>query len=240
MGTSTSYTAPTSGRWSWAKRIAGQFSAQGGVGGSITLNALASAYLGALGGASNAAQTALAGQSAARSLGAFLAGVNGQGLTPTLEGFGLTNLVGQDTNAVLMGLVDYLAGANNTIEEAIARTAMEEVLFNEFEQAQTYDEFDALLTRSLDRAAMLQIFSKFLAEYIYQRMVGELGARIESGAINPAVAHKIEQDLRAFIFERVKLEQAHNDLLTIDWHGPAGQNLVNQLFKESYEQLETE
>lgn len=240
MGTSTSYTAPTSGKWSWAKRIAGQFSAQGGSGGPITTNQVANTYVSALGGASTAASSSISGQATARGFGGFLSGVAAQGLSSTLASIGLSNLIGQNTNAVLLGLVNYLAGANNTLEEAIARTAMDEVLFREFGSTQTFEELEDLFSKSVNQQEFSRIFGEFIAEYIYQRMVSELGAKIESGAVNPASAHRIEEDLKTFIFERVALANAQQNFQDVDWSGTMGKEIVNHIFNLAYEQLEME
>ena len=91
MGTSSSYTAPTSGGWPAAKGAATRFARQGGTGaGPIEPRQVTRNYVRALGGAAAAAAAAIAGQAAAAQLGRFLSSVSNNGLAPTLQSEGLS------------------------------------------------------------------------------------------------------------------------------------------------------
>jgi len=239
MGTSSSYTAPTSGGWPAAKGTATRFARQGGTdGGPIEPRQVTGSYVRALGGAAAAAASALAGQAAAARLGQFLSSVAYNGLTQTLQSEELSVLSGSDTTDVLMGLVDRLAGPNRTLEESTARAAMVVVLERAFGQAETLEDFDALCTRSLDAAGVLQLFEQFLIEYVYQRMVQEMGERLLNGARTSADLRRVEEDLHEFIVADVALGFTGIDPLMLDWEEREAHELIEQLLVDAYSQLE--
>ncbi len=228
MGTSSSYNAPTSGGWPNAKRTATRFAKQGGTG-NVTPGRVVSAYLTALGGSAAAARRAAAGRAAAQRLGGFLATVADQGLNTALEQIGLADLVGRDTTEVLEALVDRLAGPGSTLEEADARAAMLRVLQEELEDPAALD--------GLDQDGVGRIVESFLVEYIYERMLQEIGDRLENGAMTADDAKKAEDDIRVFVVATVQLEMARQEPLTV-WDGPEGQRLVDRLMQDAYAQLE--
>lgn len=239
MGTSSSYTAPTSGGWPAAKGAATRFARQGGTGaGPIEPRQVTRNYVQALGGAAAAAAGAIAGQAAAAQLGRFLSSVSNNGLALTLQREGLSFLSGSDTTDILMGLVDRLAGAGRTLEEATARAAMVAVLEEAFGQAETAEDFDALCTQSLDSVGVLQLLEQFLVEYVYQRMIQDIGDRLLNGALTSADLRRVEQDLYEFIVADVALEFAGTDPLTLDWDGREARQLIEQLLADAYGQLE--
>jgi hypothetical protein len=239
MGTSSSYAAPTSGGWPAAKGMATRFARQGGTdGGTIGPRLVTGSYVRARGGAAAAAAAAIAGRAAANQLGHFLSTAAGSGLDTALGQEGLAALSGGDTTAVLAGLVDRLAGPGRTLEEAAARAAMITVFDGEFGKAETFADLDALFTQALDSAGVRRILERFLVEYIYQRMVQEIGERLANGAITSTSLRRVELDLHAFITADVKLEFARADLLVLNWDGPEAQLLIEQLLRDAYGQLE--
>lgn len=240
MGTSSSYTAPTSGNWPKAKGAVTRFSQQGGTGGGPTTPAqVVAAYVAAHGGAANASTSAIAGRTAAQRLGSFF-GAAATDLRSALEKAGLTDLVGRDAAEVLAALVDQLASANSTLDESASHAAMAAVLDEQFAAADTFADLEALCSERLDMPGVLSLLEQFLVEYVYWRMAAEIGERIQKGAVTIADACKVERDLRAFIAEEVKFELALTDQATVDLNGPAGEALVARLFSEAYGQLEGE
>jgi hypothetical protein len=240
MGTSSSYSAPTSGGWPTAKGVATRFARQGGLSpgpSSVQPQQVTGAYVAAHGGATSAAATAAFGQSAAQALGGFYSGVASGGLAAGLQQIGLGGLVGSDAMSLLSSLVDRLAGPGRTLDEADARTAMLAVLQREFGDAETFSDLEALYANGLDSDAVMGITEQFIVEYIYARMVQELGKQLQDGALTTADACRVERDLQAFIAATVKLEMARTDALTLDWNGPAGRQFVAGLLEAAYGQL---
>jgi ABC-type antimicrobial peptide transport system permease subunit len=220
-----------------AKARVTRFAKQGGTGGGpVETRSVVASYVAAHGGAASATGGAIMGRAAARRLGGFLAAVAERGLTSALEEQGLTQLVGRDSADVLSGLVDQLAGPGRTLEEAAARAAMIAVLAEEFDEA-AFDDIDAAMRR-LDEAATKRILGAFLIEYIYRRMVEEIGDRIQNGALDAAAASRVERDLHDFLCAAVELDLSSVDPLRVDWQGGQGQTLIDSLMEDAYGQLD--
>lgn len=228
MGTSGPYSAPTTGGWPAAKGSATRFARQGGTG-NVTPGHVVSAYLGALGGASAAARRAEAGRATAQRLGEFLGAVADRGLNAALEQIGLADLVGRDATEVLEALVHRLASPGGMLEEADARAALLRVLQEELERPAAFD--------GLDQEGVGRIVEGFLVEYIFERMLQEIGDRLENGAMTAEDAVKAEHDIRVYVVATVQLELAREAPLTV-WDGPGGQELVDRLMEDAYGQLE--
>ena len=152
-----------------------------------------------------------------------------QGLDAALEQIGLADLVGRDTTEVLEALVDRLAGPGGTLEEADARAAILRVLQEELE--------DPAALEGLDQDGVGRIVEGFLVEYIYERMLQEIGDRLENGAMTAEDAKTAENDIRVYVVASVQLEMARQEPLTV-WDGPEGQRLVDRLMEDAYAQLE--
>src|SRR5687768_7606747 len=198
MGTSSSYTAPTSEGWPTAKGATTRFARQGGTGkGSMSPSRVLGAYVSALGGPKAAANRAVAGQAAARRLGGFLVGIADRGVPQTLAELGLDRLIGLDSADVLSGIVDILVGPGSSLEEAAARAAMITVLAEVIGDGDfsTVEAFGS----GLDAVRITALLGKFLTEYVYRRMIEELGDRIHNGALTAEDAQRVEYDLHAFI-----------------------------------------
>jgi hypothetical protein len=228
MGTSGSYSAPTTGGWPAAKKTATRFAKQGDAG-SITPGQVVGAYLTALGGAAAAARRAAASRAAAQRLGGFLGTVADQGLDVALEQVGLADLVGRDATEVLEALVDRLASPGGTLEEADARAAMMGALEEVLEQPNAFD--------GLDQEGVGRTVEGFIVECIYERMLQEIGDRLENGAMTAEDAKKAEDDIRVYVVATVQLELAREESLIV-WDGPEGEALVNRLMEDAYGQLE--
>lgn len=240
MGTSSSYTAPTSGGWPAAKRAATRFARLGGAAGGGSPRSVIAPYVRALGGAATAAAASAAGRSAAQRLGAFLAATAGGGLGPALAGAGvlgvpagartLADLAGRDPAEVLAALADTLADSGDTLEGAAARGAVLAVL------EQFLADGGAGLA-ALDADGVAGALRLFLVEYVYQRMLEQIGAQLQNGALTGSDARQLELDIRAFIEAVVNLELGDTDPLALDWTGAEGEAVVGRLLEATYGQL---
>ena len=119
-----------------------------------------------LGGAGAASGSARAGRSGMQRLGGLLAGIGAAGLAPTLEAFGLTDLVGRDRFDVLDALVTLLAGDGDDLDSQAARDAACDVLDEVFADADTWQELAAATVTREDMQTLLEVF---LACYVYNR-----------------------------------------------------------------------
>ncbi|MBF6612276.1 MAG: hypothetical protein IVW55_04030 [Chloroflexi bacterium] len=203
----------------------------------MTPDRVCDAYVRAQGGASGAAQQAVAGRAAAGGLGRFLSGYAGGGLAGALEEAGLGHLIGQDRNAVILGLADALVGANRTLEESAARDALLEVLQDELGEEALLDPTSIANGALLDAGAVGSIIEAFIAAYIYARLIQQLGRQINEGAPTIPAARRVEEDLRAYIKASVHLDLRGIDPVAFNWNGPEGAQFVDGLMHSAHEQL---
>jgi len=130
---------------------------------------------------------------------------------------------------VLEALVNRLAGPGGTLEEADARVAMMRALQDELEKPTAFD--------GLDQEGVGRTVEGFIVECIFERMLQEIGDRLENGAMTAEDAKKAEDDIRVYVVATVQLELAREETLTV-WDGPEGQELVDRLMEDAYGQLE--
>ena len=110
--------------WQMAKSSMSRFASSG------ERNSLSRAgrdYVGAKGGRRAAAQAASAGKSVALKVGGFLSAVASAGIRTALDEIGLAHMVGRSAPEVLAALIDVLAPAGATHQEAAARKAANDV-----------------------------------------------------------------------------------------------------------------
>jgi len=112
MGTSSDHSGGSGGPWTPFKRAATSYAKHGG---ADRAGRMLARHVATLGGAAAAAASARTGTTAAQRLGGLLAGVATEGLTPTLERFGLADQVGRDRFEVLDALITYIAGSGSDL-----------------------------------------------------------------------------------------------------------------------------
>jgi hypothetical protein len=204
--------------------------AKGGGASDDLARAALGAFVGALGGASKAAAGAAGGVRTAGGLGEFLADVSRDGLDTTLEAYGLEDLVGGEPVEVMNELAARIAGAGDSPEEAVARDALLDVLGELFEGADTFVDMDVLV---IDDAMLREFVARYLTEYIFLRVLHEIGDRITDNAA-PAEAERLERELGDQIRALVDLDLSTIDSVDFDWQGAAGQARLQELLADAF------
>ncbi len=231
MGTSASISGGSGGAWTDFKRDASRFARYGGH--DRAAKAL-SRYVAAVGGAAATTAAAGAGVRTARSLGRFLSASTGTtGVAGGLEAVGLGHLVGADRFTVLSELLDAFAGAGSDLEAQAARHALLDVLAEILPE----DETTPLDTVRLDGAGVTEALHRYLAALVYNRAIPIIDERL-TRLQNPQLAQLRDQELRDYIDALVRLRTRTLSPLTVDWQGPEGQELVRNLLRAVYDQLE--
>lgn len=239
MGTSSSYEAPTGGKWTTAKTTATNFATQFGTDDRRTSpHDLTAAYVAAIGGAAGAASRALGARRTAGALGSLFGRAADVGLSDALRERGLEHLVGRPPLEVLSALVDGLAGSADTPEGAADRDALLALFGQELMQAATYEDLELLLVESLDAAGLMRLLQLFVLEYVYRRLRQELGNQLEKGARSPADLPAIEADLRAYLAAAVTIEFEQVDVVHFNWEGAEGASLLEKIFQSAYSQIQ--
>lgn len=220
--------------WQKAKTSMSRFAS------SSQRNCLSSAgrdYVGAKGGKTAAARAAVTGKLVALKVGGFLSTATSAGIGAALDKFGLAHMVGKHVSEVLAALIDVLAPAGATLQEAAARKAANEVLEKLYEDYIVKSE-DITALESLDKQGIVRAIEASVAGYIYILWLDELGKRIETKAISSLQAVSLERDVKVYVKECVKFEMIGQDPVSIDWNGTAGRDIIDTVFQEAYGFLE--
>jgi hypothetical protein len=231
VGTSANNQGGTGGGWTAYKRNATFFAKHGG---QVRAAKALGGFVAAMGGAAAATAAATAGRQTGQSLGAFLASSTGpEGLVDGLRSVGLESLVGQDRFAVLSGLLDALGGTGRAVEEQAARDALLDVLDDLLPE----DDAAGLESVQLDEAGVRDALCRYLAALVYNLAIPVIQVRLDELGDQALIQHRDEQ-LRGFIDALVRLKVRDLPVVTVDWHGEAGQAFVRDTLLAVYEQLE--
>jgi hypothetical protein len=90
---------------------------------------------------------------------------------------------------------------------------------------------------TLDRDGVAGALELFLVEYVYQRMLEQIGTQLQNGALTGLDARQLELDIRAFTAAVVDLELGDADPLSLDWTGDEGEAVVGRVMQAAYSQL---
>jgi hypothetical protein len=167
-------------------------------------------------------------------LGEFLADVSRDGLDATLERYGLDDLIGSEPLEVINEIAARVAGAGDSPEEAIAREAALDVLADVYADAETFADMDAL---AIDADAIREFLSRYLIDYIYKRLLHDLGDRITDNAGSPEEAARLEQQIRSQIRALVALDLSTIDPIAFEWGGPTGRERIRVLLADAFRMI---
>jgi hypothetical protein len=90
----------------------------------------------------------------------------------------------------------------------------------------------------MDATSVREAIEASVASYIYHRWLQELGIRIEHNTITASQAVRLEQQVKEYVEETVKLDFRDIEVLTLDWHGAQAAQLVERIYMDAYSLLE--
>ena len=217
-------------RWSLAGGGLGRVAASGGGHG---MGRSAQRYVRALGGSRLASTSSTGGRRAASRFAGFLSDVARGGLADAFEKLGLGSIVGRDLDSVVAAIADAVCPEGADREEIAAREAtseaLEEVFSDVINSGADPAQLDAMTAAGVGKAVEAMV-----ASYIYNRWLGDLGAKIEEKAISPQQAVRVEHRMKEFIRDAVKLDLAQRDPLSIDWRGAEGRDLMGRIYTDAF------
>lgn len=252
MGTSSRRSAPTTGNWRRAKRLATGLVSTGSSSASCTPKAAISSYVyasgggtvliggGGGGGRKTSGKTAVARASgAAQVLGSFLSDVATKGLDTALQNQGLGDLVGKSPEEIITGIVDALSGNGASLSDAILRAAQIETLGEFFDESITdYDSLRDNWEAALDAEQLLEVLEEFLSNVIFQQWVSDMAENLENNAVSAEMLADREKEVKDFIKGQVSFELGGVDALKVDWQGEEGANFISECLKAAIELME--
>jgi len=194
------------------------------------------AYVSAHGGASTITAAVGPAKATMRRLGSFLVDVARLGFEEALRQNGLENLIGQGSEAVLLGIADLVCVEGATLDEADARYAAIEVFNKMLDEATTEEELAFLIENKATGEGVEELFEQFVIQFVYGKMIRELGERIEGAPVDVSTKRAHSQEILYYIASRVKLEMVkRGDIAELDFNGKEGEEIVNQVVQGAYE-----
>jgi predicted regulator of amino acid metabolism with ACT domain len=195
-------------------------------------------YVSGSGGSAALRGSSIAGRAVGRNLGRLLFSVVAQGIESTLKQEGVEDLRGQSTEIVFAKLARQLSAKGGTVEETIANIAIVEAL------AYIYDEFDLAANHlvslnSLTEEQAKEVIHVYITSYIFERWLHELGTKIENSALNELQVVQLEEEIRDFITESVKLRFDGIMPKAIDFNGDPGKKIIDEIFNQAYQMIES-
>jgi hypothetical protein len=153
-----------------------------------------------------------------------------------LEHAGLAQFVGRDAKEVFAAITNALAPVGASSEESAARHATSAVIEELYErfavEANGLDRLNAMSTDDVRNA-----IESSVAKYIYFRWLGELGLRLEDKSVSAAQAERLEQEMKSYVRDIVRLDLKSIDVLKLDWSGAAAAKLIVDLYAQAYSVL---
>lgn len=192
---------------------------------SSSVNKAISNYIKAHGGAKSASKTAKSGIRTVLSLGNFINNVSSQGFKQTLENYKI-DYTDKSAKDVLSELINHLAPSPITKEDSIARKALivtMEILYELIEN-------ENLEIDRIDHKTFNFIIPKYIECYIYERIINDLGSRIETASLNSIQARKIEQEIKDYINSKVDIAFKGKDFEKMSFTKNEVESLYNQCY----------
>ena len=91
---------------------------------------------------------------------------------------------------------------------------------------------------SIDIDSLNLIIPKFIENYIYERIINDLGSRIESYSENSDKAMETESDLKDYINSKVEIVFKGKDFSKINFNDSSTKQEVERLFNQCYTLME--
>jgi hypothetical protein len=151
---------------------------------------------------------------------------------------GLQAYLGQSADAAFTAIANALAPAGALLEEAVARRAITEAIYELFEELEIVGT-DLSALESMTPEVMRSAVECSIVAYIFNRWLEELGDRIERYAVSADVAIRLEREVRDYVATAVRLDLSHIDVMTFDWTSTSATGIIESIYAEAYGFLET-
>lgn len=227
-------TVSQNSNWTQAKKSMTHFAS--GKGGSNGKKVAVREYVKGHGGSGNAARSAKSGIRTTIKIGDFFNNVSSKGVAQVLKEYNIP-FEKRNPKDILNDIVNVLAPIPNTNEDAVARKALIDtmsILYEKFDD----EKQDISLLDSKDSNIADILVSKYIETYIYERLLNELGSRIEKNTANSALAANIEKELKEYIEVKVTETLKDKPLSSINTQTKNVKVFVESLYQQCYKVLE--
>lgn len=192
---------------------------------SSNIKGAVSKYVKAYGGAKSASKNAVGGIKTTINLGNFVKSISEQGLKETLDAYKI-DYKNKSTKEILSELVNILAPSPNTKEDAVSRKALiltMEVLYELIEK-------ENLEIESIENLDVNIIIPTYIEVYIYQKLINDLGSRIESNSKSATDAVALEKNIKEYIHSKIEIVFKGKDIKDYNFSTKEILSLYNQCY----------
>lgn len=251
MGTSKGYSAPTGGEWTKLKRDVSRFSRDAELGVPTPaqpdprIGNLLAQLISALGGAASIAHAASSGGSsgaigaaAARTgagLGSFASSVGGAGLNEALHRIELDDLEDRPADEVVDAIVERLSDIPAGIDDAAAREALILLLAELRGEAATLEELETAYKQAAQAYGVRGLMIRYFGYYLYVLFCERFVERLNRDAEGAQKAAAVTTQFREYILTAVESLLEAADLTNVDWTGPDGLRMSEEILAETLE-----
>ncbi|MGV1001203.1 hypothetical protein ACTS9U_07190 [Empedobacter falsenii] len=207
--------------WSNAKNFMSKVAS----GKSTNVKKAVSRYVKAYGGAKSASKNAVGGIKTTINLGNFVKRISEQGLKETLDLYKI-DYQNKNTKEILSELVNILAPSPNTKEDAVSRKALiltMEVLYELIEK-------ENLEIEAIENLDINIIIPTYIEVYIYQKLINDLGSRIESNSKSATDAVALEKDIKEYIHSKIEIVFKGKEIKDYEFSTKKILSLYNQCY----------
>ena len=194
-----------------------------------------SSYVKAYGGSKNAAKSAKSGIRSTSGLGQFLSNSSSQGIRDTLSQYQI-KYEGRSAKDILSDVINYIAPVPVTKEDSVARKALirtMEVLYEKIDD----ENNDISTLENIDKQILNEMIPIQVESYIYERIINDLGSRIELNSTSPNDAINKEKELKEYIISKVETRLNGIDFSILDFNHKTNIE-VEKLYKQCYKIME--
>jgi hypothetical protein len=199
-----------------------------------------------MGGGGGASRSAAAGRRTAGNFATFLSSLATSGIAGAARTLGIAQFLERSADVFLLHLADALAPSGALTEDAIAREAMDATLEELYQQL----DVGANGIDALDRmtpAMMADAVVRYVANYIYERVIQALTDHIQKTSTLPSRVREIERTARQYIDDAVRADidtaaffGANGAAFAVQWDAGEGQRISDRLFTECYSVVEAD
>ncbi len=207
--------------WSNAKTFMSKVAS----GRSNNIKGAVSKYVKAYGGAKSASKNAVGGVKTTINLGNFVRGISEQGLRETLDAYKI-DYKDKSTKEILSELINILAPSPSTKDDAVSRKALiltMEVLYELIEQ-------ENLEIEAIEKLDVSIIIPTYIEAYIYQKLINDLGSRIESNSKSAIEAVALEKDIKEYVHSKIEVVFKGKDIKDYEFSTKEVLSLYNQCY----------
>lgn len=132
----------------------------------------------------------------------------------------------KSTKEILSELINILAPTPSTKDDAVSRKALiltMEVLYELIEQ-------ENLEIEAIEKLDVNIIIPTYIEAYIYQKLINDLGSRIESNSKSAADAVALEKDIKEYIHSKIEVVFKGKDIKDYEFSTKEILSLYNQCY----------